>query len=73
MPGQHATVQFYIMHPVDLITRGAIVAFSDDRNMAIVTAVWGRNNYGRQWSCLCFPYTALYGTSLHLCDRSLMS
>ena len=43
MPGQHTTGRFYIIDVANLITRCAIVAFTDNSNIAIVTAVWGRN------------------------------
>ena len=43
MPGQRTTVWFYIMDAANLIIRGVIVVFTDDSNIAIVTAVWGRN------------------------------
>ena len=41
MPGKHTTVWFYIMDAANLIIRGAIVAFTDDSDIAIVAAVWG--------------------------------
>ena len=43
MPGQHSGVWFHTIDGANLMIRGVIVEFTEDSDIAIVTAVWGRN------------------------------